>query len=139
LYNIISMQAFKHNYKKIYKQYAESLWTKHNNLIGSTGNVLDYFITSLKFMRDYYLLNMSEDAPENDKMKAASITTAVAEYEKFNSCINNYYKPTGEILDALADQEKEKIQEAYDKEKAYHWTNFWQLVMLNIEDWRANA
>ena len=133
------MQDFKHNYKKLYNQYAKSLWIKHTEMVKNTGNVLDYFVNYLKFMRDYYILTVPADAPENDKLKTAAIVTAVSEYEKFNSCINNYYSANGEVLEKFADQPKEHILEEYSKERAYHWTNFWQLVMLNIEDWRANA
>jgi len=90
-------------------------------------------------MRDYYVLCSPKDLNEADKTKIAALITAVAEYDKFNGCINNYYKPNGEVLEALSDLSTDEIKAKYNQEKAQHWTNFWQLVMLNVEDWRVNA
>ena len=96
---------------------------------------MEYFVTYLKYLRDYYLL--TEPTPETKEevnLKTASLVTAVSEYEKYNTCIAKYYKLNGNAIERISDESEEEVAKKYNLEKKFHWTNFWQLVMTNIED-----
>jgi hypothetical protein len=88
---------------------------------------MDYFITYLKFMRDYYILTESlvlDTGEEN--MKIASLATAVAEYEKFKNCIYNYYviSEQGVTIARKGNTSEEETLKLYNTEKEFHWNSF---------------
>lgn len=112
------MRDFKRRYKKLYKLYRSEL------LKLSLQDPLEYFVTSLKLTRDYRLLNCPPPQSEDEKVSLAALITAVAEYELYKGYSD---VPPSKELDL-------------EKEKNYHWSKFWQLVALNIEDWnKINA
>jgi hypothetical protein len=134
------MTDFKIGYKQLYKKYNKKLQTLHKNNFEGLVNNMDYFITYLKFMRDYYILTeplIVNDGDEN--LKIATLATAVAEYENYQNCIHNYYMFTGEIAKPKVEGTSEEIQAKYTAEKAFHWNSFWNLVRLNMEEWMPRA
>ena len=58
---------------------------------------------------------------------------------KYVNCINNYYKLNGDIAEKISDESEEEVAKKYNLEKSFHWTNFWQLVMTNMEGWSING
>ena len=52
---------------------------------------------------------------------------------------NNYYKLNGNIAEKISDEPEEEVAKKYNLEKNFHWTNFWQLVMTNIEGWSIDG
>ena len=134
------MTEFNKEYKKLYNSYNKKLLAEHKLSFSTLDNNMKYFITYLKYLRDYYLLTdsvaQSEDAVN---VKTATLVAAVNEYEKYVNCINNYYKLNGNIAEKISDEPEEEVAKKYNLEKKFHWTNFWQLVMTNMEGWSIDG
>ena len=134
------MTEFNKEYKKLYNSYNKKLLAEHKLSFSTLDNNMKYFITYLKYLRDYYLLTdsvaQSEDAVN---VKTATLVAAVNEYEKYVNCINNYYKLNGNIAEKISNESEEEVAKKYNLEKKFHWTNFWQLVMTNMEGWSIDG
>ena len=134
------MTEFNKEYKKLYNSYNKKLLAEHKSSFSTLDNNMKYFITYLKYLRDYYLLTdsvaQSEDAVN---VKTATLVAAINEYEKYVNCINNYYKLNGNIAEKISDESEEEVAKKYNLEKKFHWTNFWQLVMTNMEGWSIDG
>ena len=134
------MTEFNKEYKELYDSYNKKLLAEHKLSFSTLDNNMGYFITYLKYLRDYYLLTDSNAQLEDTiNVKTATLVTAVDEYEKYINCINNYYKLNGNIAEKISDESEEEVAKKYNMEKKFHWTNFWQLVMTNIEGWSIDG
>ena len=134
------MTEFNKEYKKLYNSYNKKLLAEHKLSFSTLDNNMKYFITYLKYLRDYYLLTDSAAQLEDSvNVKTATLVAAVNEYEKYVNCINNYYKLNGNIAEKISDESEEEVAKKYNLEKKFHWTNFWQLVMTNIEGWSIDG
>ena len=134
------MTEFNKEYKELYDSYNKKLLTEHKLNFSALDNNMSYFITYLKYLRDYYLLNDNIAQLEDTiNVKTATLVAAVDEYEKYINCINNYYKLNGNIAEKISDESEEEVAKKYNLEKNFHWTNFWQLVMTNIEGWSIDG
>ena len=130
------MTEFNKEYKELYNSYNKKLLAEHKLSFSTLDNNMKYFITYLKYLRDYYLLTDSVAQSEDTvNVKTATLVAAVNEYEKYVNCINNYYKLNGNIAEKISDESEEEVAKKYNLEKKFHWTNFWQLVMTNMEGW----
>ena len=98
------MTEFNKEYKKLYNSYNKKLLAEHKLSFSTLDNNMKYFITYLKYLRDYYLL-----------------TDSIAQAEK------------------ISDESEEEVAKKYNLEKKFHWTNFWQLVMTNMEGWSIDG
>ena len=134
------MTEFNKEYKELYNSYNKKLLAEHKLSFSTLDNNMGYFITYLKYLRDYYLLNDNTAQLEDTiNVKTATLVAAVDEYEKYINCINNYYKLNGNIAEKISDEPEEEVAKKYNLEKNFHWTNFWQLVMTNIEGWSIDG
>ena len=134
------MTEFNKEYKELYNSYNKKLLAEHKLSFSALDNNMKYFITYLKYLRDYYLLTDSVAQSEDTvNVKTATLVAAVNEYEKYVNCINNYYKLNGNIAEKISDESEEEVAKKYNLEKKFHWTNFWQLVMTNIEGWSIDG
>ena len=134
------MTEFNKEYKELYNSYNKKLLAEHKLNFSTLDNNMSYFITYLKYLRDYYLLNDNIAQLEDTiNVKTATLVAAVDEYEKYINCINNYYKLNGNIAEKISDESDEEVAKKYNLEKKFHWTNFWQLVMTNIEGWSIDG
>ena len=134
------MTEFNKEYKELYNSYNKKLLAEHKLSFSTLDNNMGYFITYLKYLRDYYLLTDSNAQLEDTiNVKTATLVAAVDEYEKYVNCINNYYKLNGNIAEKISDESEEEVAKKYNLEKKFHWTNFWQLVMTNIEGWSIDG
>ena len=134
------MTEFNEEYKKLYNSYNKKLLAEHKLSFSTLDNNMKYFITYLKYLRDYYLLTDSVAQSEDTvNVKTATLVAAVNEYEKYVNCINNYYKLNGDIAEKISDESEEEVAKKYNLEKKFHWTNFWQLVMTNMEGWSIDG
>ena len=134
------MTGFNKEYKELYNSYNKKLLAEHKLSFSTLDNNMKYFITYLKYLRDYYLLTDSVAQSEDTvNVKTATLVAAVNEYEKYVSCINNYYKLNGNIAEKISDEPEEEVAKKYNLEKKFHWTNFWQLVMTNMEGWSIDG
>ena len=134
------MTEFNKEYKELYNSYNKKLLAEHKLSFSTLDNNMKYFITYLKYLRDYYLLTDSVAQSEDTvNVKTATLVAAVNEYEKYINCINNYYKLNGDIAEKISDESEEEVAKKYNLEKKFHWTNFWQLVMTNIEGWSIDG
>ena len=135
-----NMTEFNKEYKELYDSYNKKLLTEHKLNFSTLDNNMSYFITYLKYLRDYYLLNDNIAQLEDTiNVKTATLVAAVDEYEKYINCINNYYKLNGNIAEKISDESEEEVAKKYNLEKNFHWTNFWRLVMTNIEGWSIDG
>lgn len=134
------MTEFNKEYKKLYNSYNKKLLAEHKLSFSTLDNNMKYFITYLKYLRDYYLLTDNAAQLEDAvNVKTATLVAAVNEYEKYVNCINNYYKLNGNIAEKISDESEEEVAKKYNLEKKFHWTNFWQLVMTNMEGWSIDG
>lgn len=134
------MTEFNKEYKKLYNSYNKKLLAEHKLSFSTLDNNMKYFITYLKYLRDYYLLtDNTTQAEDAVNVKTATLVAAVNEYEKYVNCINNYYKLNGNIAEKISDESEEEVAKKYNLEKKFHWTNFWQLVMTNMEGWSIDG
>lgn len=134
------MTEFNKEYKELYNSYNKKLLAEHKLSFSTLDNNMKYFITYLKYLRDYYLLTDSDAQTEDTvNVKTATLVAAVNEYEKYVNCINNYYKLNGNIAEKISDESEEEVAKKYNLEKKFHWTNFWQLVMTNMEGWSIDG
>ena len=134
------MTEFNKEYKELYNSYNKKLLAEHKLSFSTLDNNMKYFITYLKYLRDYYLLNDNIAQLEDTiNVKTATLVAAVNEYEKYVNCINNYYKLNGNIAEKISDESEEEVAKKYNLEKKFHWTNFWQLVMTNMEGWSIDG
>ena len=134
------MTEFNKEYKELYNSYNKKLLAEHKLSFSTLDNNMGYFITYLKYLRDYYLLTDSNAQLEDTiNVKTATLVAAVDEYEKYINCINDYYKLNGNIAEKISDESEEEVAKKYNLEKKFHWTNFWQLVMTNMEGWSING
>ena len=137
---MIDMTEFNKEYKELYDSYNKKLLAEHKLSFSTLDNNMGYFITYLKYLRDYYLLTDSNAQLEDTiNVKTATLVAAVDEYEKYINCINNYYKLNGNIAEKISDESEEEVAKKYNLEKKFHWTNFWQLVMTNMEGWSIDG
>ena len=135
-----NMTEFNKEYKELYNSYNKKLLAEHKLNFSTLNNNMKYFITYLKYLRDYYLLTDSNAQLEDTiNVKTATLVAAVDEYEKYINCINNYYKLNGNIAEKISDESEEEVAKKYNLEKKFHWTNFWQLVMTNMEGWSIDG
>ena len=135
-----NITEFNKEYKELYNSYNKKLLAEHKLSFSTLDNNMKYFITYLKYLRDYYLLTDSVAQSEDTvNVKTATLVTAVNEYEKYVNCINNYYKLNGDIAEKISDESEEEVAKKYNLEKKFHWTNFWQLVMTNMEGWSIDG
>ena len=135
-----NMTEFNKEYKELYNSYNKKLLAEHKLSFSTLDNNMKYFITYLKYLRDYYLLTDSAAQSEDTvNVKTATLVAAVNEYEKYVNCINNYYKLNGDIAEKISDESEEEVAKKYNLEKKFHWTNFWQLVMTNMEGWSIDG
>lgn len=134
------MTEFNKEYKELYNSYNKKLLAEHKLSFSTLDNNMKYFITYLKYLRDYYLLtDNTAQAEDAVNVKTATLVAAVNEYEKYVNCINNYYKLNGNIAEKISDESEEEVAKKYNLEKKFHWTNFWQLVMTNMEGWSIDG
>ena len=134
------MTEFNKEYKELYNSYNKKLLAEHKLSFSTLDNNMKYFITYLKYLRDYYLLTDSvAQAEDAVNVKTATLVAAVNEYEKYVNCINNYYRLNGDIAEKISNESEEEVAKKYNLEKKFHWTNFWQLVMTNMEGWSIDG
>ena len=134
------MTEFNKEYKELYNSYNKKLLAEHKLSFSTLDNNMGYFITYLKYLRDYYLLNDNIAQLEDTiNVKTATLVAAVDEYEKYINCINNYYSLNGNKVERISDESEEEVAKKYNLEKKFHWTNFWQLVMTNMEGWSIDG
>ena len=99
---------------KLRSYYDKKLKACHAYNFKMVDNNLEYFVTYLKFLRDYFMLT-EPTVKDKKNLKVNSLVAAVSEYEKYNNCILNYYKVDSNDNVAEIDQEADKdmIAEAY--------------------------
>ena len=135
-----NMTEFNKEYKELYNSYNKKLLAEHKLSFSTLDNNMRYFITYLKYLRDYYLLTDSNIQSEDAiNIKTATLVAAIDEYEQYINCVNNYYKLNGNKVERISDESEEEVAKKYNLEKKFHWTNFWQLVMTNIEGWSIDG
>lgn len=136
------MNQLKWDRNQIIKIYKKQLKKIQNNNSISMTNTLDSFITSLRFIRDLYLIDLSVDLKTN--INFSTLQTALTEYALYENCILKYYKviknPTQPLTVEPINKEKskEEVLTEYQNERVSHWATFWTLVSTYIEDWGSD-
>ena len=136
----IFVEDFTKEFKQLYRAYDKVLKNDHTTDFKNLTNPMNYLVSYLKFMRDYYILTeplVLDSGEEN--LKIAALATAVSEYEQYQNCIHKYYGFNGTQVIYKTGCTSEEVQQQYNKERAFHWNNFWNLIRLNMEDWMPHA
>ena len=121
---------------KLTKEYKKRLKKLCIESIDNKENCLNFFVAYLQFMRDYYAAILTvNDANTVENYKLDTLATAVSEFNKYNSCINNYYNVSVNGIVCKDQKNAEEIYKQYIAEKTLHWNYFWELVNNNIEGW----
>lgn len=131
-----SVKEFTKEFKQLCQTYDKVLKEEHATSFKGLTNCMEYLVTYLKFMRDYYILTeplVLEGGKEN--LKIASLATAVSEYEQYKLCEQKYYGFDGAKVIYKVQGTSEEVQQQYNEEKSFHWNSFWNLMRLNMEDW----
>lgn len=134
------MKEFTKEFKQLCRTYDTVLKDIHADNFKNLVNPMNYFVAYLKFMRDYYILTeprILDSGEEN--LKIASLATAVSEYEQYQTCEHKYYGFDGAKVIYKVSGTSEEVQQQYNREKTFHWNNFWNLIRLNMEDWMPHA
>lgn len=127
---------FDKTFIPLQKAYKLKLQEQLNKNINELSSPMDYFITYLKFLRDYHLYETQDSLEETIKdVKIISIMTAIEEYEKFQNCIHNYYNVSKQTISRKENYSEEEASTKYANEKKFHWNAFWNLINLNMESW----
>ena len=124
-------ELFKKNFKEVYKIYNKKLTKIHKHSFESFDGPLEYFITYLEYMRDYYIF-MNKQNEARYKVKLTSIILTLEEYNKYATCIAKYFNPTGGALNNMPVDEALK---EYEAEILKHWQKFWALVSIGLPTW----
>ena len=129
-------KTFEKKYHKLYKLYDKQLKKAHKEAYKEFMNPMDYFITYLKFMRDYYILS-SEEKNTKNSIKIASLTSAVSEITDYTNCIEKYFNIDKTKADVQPKDGKSFVDAMTDYlvESEKHWTTFWALVSTNMQSW----
>lgn len=132
------MNSFKKQFKELYKFYDKELKKCHEINFKNLNNNLDYFITYVRFMRDYYILTENVYDPIQNQ-KIYYLCLAVQEYDAYYNCIYDYYNISKNIVE-IKDKTKTKaeVDEEYRAEMNKHINNFWLIVKDNIEGWLSS-
>lgn len=125
----------KQYYKKLKKHYTKFLNDTHktaNKIMGNCASRADYFITSLYYLRDYYVLKNAENNTEPSH-ELAAIAAALNEYALFIECSQKYklFKSSTKLFDGDAKEYEKKLTE----ESVTHWATFWKMIAENLQDW----
>ena len=98
----------KSQIKILNKAYHKSLKNLNTKFFSNKNTGLFLFIEYLKYIRDSLIIENSDT--KHDQEKLATLITAIAEFEAYNSCkdVTN---------------------------KTFHWNNFCELVKQNLEEW----
>jgi hypothetical protein len=136
----IFVEDFTKEFRQLCRAYDKVLKDNHATDFKNLTNPMNYLVSYLKFMRDYYILTeplVLDSGEEN--LKIAALATAVSEYEQYQNCIHKYYSFNGTQVIYKTGCTSEEVQQQYNKEKTFHWNNFWNLIRLNMEDWMPHA
>ena len=113
--------TFPKQFKELQEQYNKKLLAEHKANFSILNNNMDYFITYLKYLRDYYLLtNDKKNIDELVDIKTTTLVAAVSEYEKYNNCISKYYKLENNKVERLTDEPEEEVAKKYNNERKFH-------------------
>ena len=113
-------KLFKREKNKLWATYNKRLKKLHKTNFSIPTNNLEYFITYLKYLRDYYILTNCPEKNSPDYVKANTIASAIAEYELSQQCINKYYQLINGKITQIAEGTSEEIQAKFAKERAIH-------------------
>lgn len=95
-------------------------------------NPTDYLVNYLRYTRDFLIMVGWDTINERHEMSMLALVTAIEEYEKYLEAdallLQNtvQYIKEGNYADKVAEHKKQKQK---------HWSKFWKLLELNIEDW----
>lgn len=101
------MKSFTSNMKNQLKQLNKAYSKSLNKTVG-----LDYFIEYLRYLRDCSIIKEESLKALNEDSKTTALIIVISEFEAY----------------------KESKEE---KQKEFHWNNFWELVKLNMEEWQV--
>lgn len=107
------------------KAYKFKLQEHLNKNITELNSPIEYFITYLKFLRDYHLFEAQRNLDDTiTDIKVISLMTAIEEYENFKNCIHKYYNIDKQKAVRKATFSEEEAANKYAAEKQFHWNTF---------------
>jgi hypothetical protein len=101
------MKSFTPNMKNQLKQLNKAYCKRLNKVDG-----LEYFIEYLKYLRDYSIINVESAEVLKASSKVTALIVTISEFEAYRDSTE-------------------------EKQRKFHWINFWELVKLNMEEWQV--
>ena len=122
----------------IFDCYNLKLMGCHARNFKKPSNNMEYFVNYLKFMRDYYIINVNEQSSDIDKRNLATLIQTVLEYDQYLQSTAGYVSVLQDTPDNDKTEEQKAQLEKYIREKDEHWKKFWTLIMQNMEGWMVH-
>ena len=118
--------------KKITKAHETRLKNIQKADLKDLRNPTDYLVNYLRYTRDFLIMVGWDTISERHEMSMLALVTAIDEYEKYIEADALLLQNTIQYI--KEGNYTEKIAE-HKKQKQKHWSKFWKLLELNIEDW----
>jgi hypothetical protein len=96
--------------KQITKAYTKAFNKLQKDIFTNKKSGLALFVEYLRYLRDFTVLTGYNDESENTKLKIATLIATIAEFDAY-------------------------VQMHDEKQRAFHWNNFCELLKQNMEDW----
>lgn len=121
---------------KLIKAYREEALTAADISLASNDANLDFFVISLRLLRDKMaLLNDAKD-----KLAAKSLltlTAAISAYDKYAACVENHFELTEAGLSPKGGKSKDDAMMAFNDERNKYFGAFCDLMKKNMLFWRV--
>ena len=125
-----ALKLIQRQYKKQFKQYAK-------RIIKDSDSTVDYFIIYLHYLRDLYFCKLPIETKTITDFTFSSLCTAIKEFDCYLEDVSYIY-----LLEELNKEESEKEEtkaaiKKYETEAKLHWTAFWKLCSMYLNDWKT--
>lgn len=126
---MLDLSEFKKKYKPLYNIYIDQLKQYKNADVPA--NALSGFIVYIYMLRDAEILC------GNNQNNRDTLIAAIVAYEKFSTCITEFYEVNS--LGVIERKNKEKtdqeVQEEFNKQRLIYWNCFLKIVEHNLAGW----
>jgi len=118
--------------KKIVKAHETLLKKMQKADLKNLSSPTEYLVNYLRYTRDFLIMVGWDTLSERHEMSMLALVTAIEEYEKYIEADAQLIQNTIQYI--KDGNYAEKIAE-HKQQKQKHWSKFWKLLELNIEDW----
>lgn len=117
----MTMAEFRKEFDIIEKSYNEKLLDCHRQAFETATMPVAYIANYIKFLRDYYLLTLPDDASQKDTELAGALVAAANAYDKYVVA-----------KEKIAAAENAEALKKLEEEKNAYWESFIQLLAFSM-------